>query len=98
MTPHSLVLSEGLLLTVPASSQGAFLTAEVDMEGGKGLWLQLSSHLDECVIRCEICPYGGSVVLETKTGLKPNPCQELFVQLGPQTQLGPSLTTHSCSC
>lgn len=44
------------------------------MEGGKGLLLQPSSHLDERVVRREACPYGGSVVLETKTGLKPNPC------------------------
>lgn len=44
------------------------------MEGGRGLLLQLFSHLDERVITCEVCPYGGSVVFETKTGLKPNPC------------------------
>lgn len=44
------------------------------MEGERGLLLQLSSHLDEYVIRHEVCPYGRSVVLETKTGLKPNHC------------------------
>lgn len=35
------------------------------------------------------------MVLKTKTELEPNPCQDLFVQLGPQTRLGPSLIAHS---
>lgn len=68
------------------------------MEGGRGLLLQLSSHINEHVIRREVCPYGGSVVLETKTGLKPNHCRDLFVDVEPQTHLGPSVITLGCSC
>lgn len=74
-------------LTAPTSSQGAPLTAEAGVEGGGRLLLQLSSHINERVIRRQVCPYGRSVALETKTGLKPNHCQDLFVEMEPQTRL-----------
>ena len=37
-------------------------------------------------------------MLETKMGLKPHHCWYLFVELEPQTPLGPSLMTRSHSC
>lgn len=68
------------------------------MEEGRGMLLQLSSNLDECVMSREVCPSGRCVVLETKGGLKPSHCQDLFVQVEPQTCLGPSLLACSPSC
>lgn len=68
------------------SSQGALLTVEVEMEGGRGLLPQLSSHLDEHVIMV------GLWHLRPRLGSSPIPVRSCLYSWGP------SLTRHRCSC